>query len=365
MTFHLWKIDEIYSNADGTVQFIEFSNASNGEQFVDGVSITDTANGVTHTFTVQGNLPGAATANTHFLIATQGFANLGIVTPDYIIPDGFVFTGGGTIDYAGYDTVLYGALPADATHSITRAGVVATGSPTNFAGVTGQLTASTPPTTINGTAGDDTLTGSLGNEVINGLAGNDTLAGGGGHDTLNGGDGTDTVQLAATRASLTVFDVGASQGHLATAGADLVLTGVERISLSDKLIVLDTHVGESGWQAEALLCAGFGPSTSLTQLAQWVPLALPGTSMGQLAQQMIDHYAPGVSSAALVTYLYGSIAGISPSPAQVAQFADQVGAGKNFATQGDLMAFAASLSFNTDKMVDFVGSVQQLDVPLH
>ena len=364
MSFHLWKIDEIYSNADGTVQFIELSNAANGEQFVDGVSITDTANGVTNTFTIAGNLPGSATAGTHFLIATQGFANLGIVTPDYIIPAGFVFTGGGTIDYAGYDTVTYGALPSDGTSSITRVGVVASASPTNFAGATGTVTLPTS-TTINGTAGNDTLTGSLGNEVINGLAGNDTLAGGGGHDTLNGGDGTDTVQLAATRASLTVFDVGASQVHLATTGADLVLTGVERISLSDKLIVFDTHVGESAWQAEALLCAGFGPSTSLSQLAQWVLLAVPGTSMGQLAQQMIDHYAPGVSSATLVTYLYGSIAGISPSPAQVAQFADQVGAGKNFATNGDLMAFAASLFFNTDKMVDFVGSVQQLDVPLH
>ena len=36
--FHLWKIDEIYSNADGSVQFIELKALSGGQQFLAGHS---------------------------------------------------------------------------------------------------------------------------------------------------------------------------------------------------------------------------------------------------------------------------------------------------------------------------------------
>src|SRR6202521_6219010 len=76
-TFHLWVIDEIYSNADGTVQFIELSNSNSGEQFVGAHSITCTQGSTTHTFTVPTNLPTSIdTTNRTFLIGTQGFAAL-------------------------------------------------------------------------------------------------------------------------------------------------------------------------------------------------------------------------------------------------------------------------------------------------
>ena len=98
--FHTWQISEIYSNADGTVQFIELSNISNGENFVHGQVMTATGT-ATKTFTIPTDLnPTLPSANRKFLIGTQGFANLGIVTPDYIMPPGFltVATSGSTAD---------------------------------------------------------------------------------------------------------------------------------------------------------------------------------------------------------------------------------------------------------------------------
>jgi hypothetical protein len=40
------------------------------------------------------------TANKRVLIATQGFEALGLVAPDYVIPNGFLPTNGGTLNFA-------------------------------------------------------------------------------------------------------------------------------------------------------------------------------------------------------------------------------------------------------------------------
>ncbi|MGE5088279.1 MAG: hypothetical protein ACM3QY_04055 [Candidatus Levyibacteriota bacterium] len=138
-SFHLWRIDEIYSDASGSVQFIELSVTSSGEQFLAGhtISVTE-GNNPAHTLTFPSDLPGD-TANRHFLIATAGFAKLGLVTPDYVVPDGFLYIPEGTIDYAGVDVVGYHALPTDGVHSIDRNGNAMVNSPTNFAGKTATI----------------------------------------------------------------------------------------------------------------------------------------------------------------------------------------------------------------------------------
>jgi hypothetical protein len=147
-SFHLWVIDEVYSNASGSVQFIELSTSASGEQFLSGHAITVKSRdstymqGVTNTFTFPNNLPGD-TANHHFLIATQGFANLDIVKPDYVVPDGFLLLPAATIDYASVNTMAYASLPTDGVHSIDANGNVMVNSPTNFAGQTGTVTATT------------------------------------------------------------------------------------------------------------------------------------------------------------------------------------------------------------------------------
>jgi Ca2+-binding RTX toxin-like protein len=366
MSFHLYDIDEVFSNADGTVQYIELSvGADNLESFWAGHQITVTSGGQTHTFTFPTDLPSQQTANTHVLIATQGFADLGLVTPNYIVQAGFLFSSNATVNFAGVDSVSYTSLPTDGSHSLSftaggnqtagRTGTVDDSSPTNFAGATAHVSLS-GAAPITGTDGNDNLVGTAGNDTMQALAGNDTIAGAGGNDTIDGGAGTDVVLVQAADAALSAV----SASHVTAPGVNLTLTGVERLSLTDKLVVFDTQPGDAAWQAMALLTAGFGnPSAAIGQLTPWLEIA-PAPTMAQQAQVMLDHYAPGIATASLVAYLYGTIAGISPSQAQVDEFANQVGAGKSFADNGALLAFAANLSLNTDKLAGFVGSVQHL-----
>jgi hypothetical protein len=141
MTFHLYRISELYSNADGSVQFIELTTTADGQNFLGGHTITDTQGGTTHSFTFPTDLPSGATANTTVLIATQGFADLGIVKPDYIIPAGFLFSNGGTFNYAGVDAVTYAQLPSDGLTAIDRNGNAVSAVATDFGGASSPLTA--------------------------------------------------------------------------------------------------------------------------------------------------------------------------------------------------------------------------------
>jgi len=139
---HLWVFTEMYSNASGSVQFVEMFTAANSEQGVGPFTITST----THTFNFVTNLPTATTANTWILCATSGFGSLpGGVTPDYIIPGTFFPTGGGTLNYAsGVQTWAYGVVPTDGYHSLLRNGSTAVNSPQNFAGQIGQIDLAVP-----------------------------------------------------------------------------------------------------------------------------------------------------------------------------------------------------------------------------
>ena len=147
-TFHLWSMSELYSNADGTIQFLEMTALTGGQQFLMGHILVASAGGVNHAIAFDRNLPGD-TAGRKMLIATQGFANLGIAAPDYIVPAGFFFQGGGTIDFAhSADVWTHGAVPSGAL-SLNRDGSTGTNSPTNFAGQTGTITVSAPTPAFN------------------------------------------------------------------------------------------------------------------------------------------------------------------------------------------------------------------------
>jgi Ca2+-binding RTX toxin-like protein len=193
MSFHQYRLSELYSNPSGSIQFIELAvGNANGESRWAGVSLSSTRNGVTNTFSFPLDLSSTATANTTVLIATQGFADLGVVTPNFIIPAGFLFTAGGSLNFGDVDTITYPPLPDDGVHSVTRTGESTIATPKNFAGATGSLPSATG-LTITGTAGNDTLTGTASNERIEGLVGADTLKGGGGNDTLHGGADDDVI----------------------------------------------------------------------------------------------------------------------------------------------------------------------------
>jgi hypothetical protein len=135
-SFHLFQIESLYSNADGTVQYVvlhEFTGA-NGENFLGGHPLTVTHAGVVKTFTFDHDLPSTSTAGKRALVATQGFAALGLVVPDYVVPNGFLPTDGGTLNYAGVDSVTYATLPVDGVNALLRDGTPAPNVATNFAG---------------------------------------------------------------------------------------------------------------------------------------------------------------------------------------------------------------------------------------
>jgi hypothetical protein len=141
--FESWKIDEIYSNADGTRQYVVLKEAQgqNGMDKLAGRSLTASHAGVTKTFTFGLNLPDTATANKRVLIATQGVAATGLVTPDYVIPDRFVATDGGTVNFANVDSLAYAGLPTDGVNA--QFATLATGAnrAVNYAGQSASLPA--------------------------------------------------------------------------------------------------------------------------------------------------------------------------------------------------------------------------------
>jgi len=183
-----------------------------------------------------------------------------------------------------------------------------------------------------------------------------------GDDHLTGTSGLNTAIIAAPLASVQAHSfAGGVLTVTSSAGTD-TLTGIERVQLTDAIFALDTQgPGGHTWEAAALFHAGFGALPGVHELSMWTSLADRAPSMAALAQDMIDFYAPGVSTAALVTDLYTQLVHAVPSAETVQSFVDQVGVGRTFETQGDLLAFAASLSLNTDAMVGFTGSIQPLD----
>jgi len=135
-TFHTFQIQQIFSNADGSIQYVVLheSIGFDGQNFLVGHSLFATpAMAMTQQFPFPSDLPSSSTAGKHVLIATQGFASLGIVTPDYIIPNGFIPLSG-TINYAQVDQVTYSGLPTDGVHAIDRTGASIANLATNFAG---------------------------------------------------------------------------------------------------------------------------------------------------------------------------------------------------------------------------------------
>ena len=151
-SFHLWEIQEIYTNYDGSVQFIELATSASSQNFVNGQRIQATSDGATNTFTFSSNVTGSTT-NKSLLIATPGFAALpGGVAPNYGLPDPNMFgpffdpyATSITINFIGSDSVTFAGslLPKDGVNSLyfTAAGVTSTGvnTPQNFAGADGSV----------------------------------------------------------------------------------------------------------------------------------------------------------------------------------------------------------------------------------
>lgn len=150
---HTWDVNEVFSNADGTIQFIELfeANGTPGEVGLPGHNLTSNAN----SFAIPGPALTAPTTNKSYLIATQAFADLpGAPTPDAIIPSGmvpFFSIDGDTVTYDPWDNLVFGAgvLPTDGVTSLNFDLSTGVNSPKNYAGDTGSIDVSGPPTCTN------------------------------------------------------------------------------------------------------------------------------------------------------------------------------------------------------------------------
>jgi hypothetical protein len=146
--FHLWQITEVYSNANGTVQFVEAEtvNPTDNENLTASKHLTSSATD----YTVPTDLP--TTTVTHFLLfATPAFASqpgCTNVTPDFTLagPNFMSTAGADLINFANVNNFSYtaGELPTDGVHSLnepynSNVRATANNSPTNYAGQTCQL----------------------------------------------------------------------------------------------------------------------------------------------------------------------------------------------------------------------------------
>lgn len=147
---HQWIISELFSNADGTVQFVELLGTADNEQFINGFTVDTLAPGLVATSVPIGpNLPNGATNGAYLLIGTAGYGALaaqqGAPAPDRVLPDNFLEIAADRVRYAGIATTdrSYTNLPTDGIDSNdyeNPSGTVNT--PENFAGATGSIDAS-------------------------------------------------------------------------------------------------------------------------------------------------------------------------------------------------------------------------------
>ncbi|MBG9388641.1 hypothetical protein [Caenimonas aquaedulcis] len=224
---------------------------------------------------------------------------------------------------------------------------------------------------VKATENSDVLYGTYDENACLALGGDDVYYSQGGADYFDGGSGRDTYIFPNSVSQVHSYTLKDGTLTIHTADdhyADTVpiIMATERIVFSDAVFALDTQ-GPSGsapagsvWQAGALLHAAFGTAPDMTTLSRWTAQADTSTGMGQLGQKLIDASLHGITSANLVSQVYFNLTGVQASAEVVASFTAQIGAGKTFATQGDALAYAANLSYNTDHL-GFMGVVQQLD----
>jgi serralysin len=150
-SFHLYDIQEVFSNGDGSVQFIELFSSFGGQQFLSGHSVSFQINLATQNFINLSDLPSDS-QNKPFLIGTANLATLYGVTPDFVISSNFLAAGAvNFINFGeGTDRVNLTLLPTDGTSSLNglvsdsgqtsaATSVNAFATPTNFAGQTATI----------------------------------------------------------------------------------------------------------------------------------------------------------------------------------------------------------------------------------
>lgn len=171
---HQWFISEVFSNADGTVQFVELKGTADNEQFINGFSVATLAPGgsVPTSAAIGPNLPTNLTNGAYLLLGTSGYATLattqGAPAPDRTLPNNFLEITGDRVRYASIaatDRVYTsGQLPTNGIlsldYEVGSPGTTAN-TPRNWAGASGSINAAPPPVPSLGRVGIIALLGCL------------------------------------------------------------------------------------------------------------------------------------------------------------------------------------------------------------
>ena len=230
---HLWRIAEIYSNGDGTIQFIELREigGSSDETRLEGRwFLTDN-----HYYVFPNDLVGDTTYRS-FLMGTESYAaQPGVPAPDYVVPDNFSDPLGDTMVWFTYDTfeVVSGEVPVNGVYSLLRASLTeAVNSPVNFAGTSGRVL--DPAADYDSDGYPDTQDNCL-------LAANAPQ-----RDTDADGYGNQCDADLNNDGVINFVDVGAMKSVFFTANADADLNGDGAVNFTDLGVLKDSVFGAPG-----------------------------------------------------------------------------------------------------------------------
>jgi len=363
MAFHLYRIREIFSDVTGSIQFIELSvGSSNFESFWESETIRVEQNNQINSFVFPTDLPSTETANTSVILATQGFADLGVVLPDFIVPNNFLFTQGeATIDFGGVDRVMYSDLPLNGVQSINQDGVPSINSPKNFAGVSGTIAGDN---IVLGTSQTDNLNGTSSSDVILGLAGNDRMNGDLGDDVLEGNGGVDAaIYNDNSRSYVITNDAVSNLISVSGPEGNDTLFNIERIEFSDTALAFDLALNQSAGNTVRIIGAAFDSgSISPDTVKLGLQLFDSGKSILEISELIVNlplfqSLAGSTSSDDFVSLVYENIVGSEPAISEVTSLTGLLVENGGTLSKADLLTLAANSELN-EINIDLVGLMQ-------
>jgi hypothetical protein len=138
-----FRITQVFSNLDGSVQFVELTEYAglDGQHRFAGLTLTTTHGDIEKTYTFPHDLPTDRTAHTSVLVAASenrvlamgalfgfGVGYLCCYKPTFAdVPLRFLRAGPATLDFAGADRITYDGLPTDGLNAWYRDGPIRRG----------------------------------------------------------------------------------------------------------------------------------------------------------------------------------------------------------------------------------------------
>ena len=138
-----YRIESLYSNLAGWFQYIELRETSPDPDGrvtpLAGSVITVRHGAIAKRFVIPADPPGVHPIGASLIISTiadwssDDWGPVPPLPPDYVMPERFLPTGGGTIDLDGQDSWTFGPLPVDGSTALLRSGITAPANGRSFA----------------------------------------------------------------------------------------------------------------------------------------------------------------------------------------------------------------------------------------